>query len=131
MTRPDRTLKKQAYRIVFWQLIVIMGLALILFLLKGLQSGLSALTGGLAYGLPNLAFVWRVFNHTGAQAAKRFMTAFVIGEGAKLFFSGLLFALAVKYLPVSTIYTILGFCGAIVAFWMTSFWVISHEQGVS
>lgn len=129
MARLSRIVKTEAYRIVYWQLIVITGLALVLLLLKGLHSGLSAFLGGLAYGLPNLAFVWRVFDHAGAQAASRFVIAFVLGEAFKLFISAILFVLIIKYLSMSALYTLIGFCGAIIAFWVVSFWFGMHERG--
>ena len=86
---PGLTIKKEAYQIIYWQLILIMGLALVLFLLQGVRSGLSTLAGGLAYWLPTLLFVWRVFTRAGAQAAKQFLMLFVAGEGVKLMLSAI------------------------------------------
>jgi F0F1-type ATP synthase assembly protein I len=112
--------KKQLYRLVFWQLVVIAGLALILFLLQGIRVGLSAFFGGLAYWLPTLFFMWRVSSHAGARAAHRFLVAFMSGEVIKLAFSGALFILFAQYLHLDLVYEVVGLIGAIIAFWIVS-----------
>lgn len=124
------SIKLAAYKLVFWQLAAVTGLALILFLLQGMKSGVSTLLGGLSYGLPNLFFVWRVFVYMGARAAKKFLIAFLAGEFAKLTLSAVLFVLMAKFLPVSVIFMMIGFVGAIVAFWIASFYFLSHDQEV-
>lgn len=128
---PGLTIKKDAYRIIYWQLILIMGLALVLFLLRDIQSGLSALLGGLAYWLPTLLFVWRVFAKTTTQAAKRFLMMFTAGEIVKLLLSAILFVLVVKYLPVNVLSTLIGFAGAVVSFWIASMLLLTRHQGAS
>lgn len=131
MSRLNKIVKTEAYRIVCWQLMIVMGLALIVFLLKSLNSGLSTLMGGLAYGLPNLAFVWRVFDYTGARSAGRFLMAFVLGEAFKLILSAILFVVAIQFFGMQPLYALLGFAGAIVAFWVAAVWFGIHERGVS
>lgn len=120
----------QAYRIVFWQLMIIMGLAIVLFLFRGIQSGLSALLGGLAYWLPTLLFVWRIFARLSARAVKQFVIAFFAGEAMKLFGSAILFLLIAKYLPVDVLPLLFGFMSAIIAFWISSLFFLSRFQGV-
>ncbi len=125
------TIKKEAYRIIYWQLILIVGLALVLFLLRGIQSGISAMLGGLAYWLPTLFFVWRVFARTTARAAKQFLVAFIAGEGVKLLLSAVLFVLIVKNLPVSILSVLAGFVGAVVSFWVASLFFLARHEGVT
>ena len=120
--------KKQLYQVVIWQLIVIVGLALILLLLQGMQNGLSALLGGLAYWIPTFIFIWRVSAHAGARAAQRFIIAFFGGEVAKLILSGALFVIVIKYFPVNLLYVLIGFIGAIMAFWVVSIFSV-FKQG--
>lgn len=129
MPKPH-SIKQEAYKIVFWQLAIVVALALVFFLLQGIKNGFSALLGGLAYAGPNLFFVWYVFAHEGARSAKKFLVAFLTGELLKLIFSGVIFVLAVKYLPVHVISMMIGFVGAIVAFWVVSFYIISHDTEV-
>ena len=121
--------KKQLFKVVYWQLLVIAGLALVLFLLQGMQAGVSVFLGGMAYWLPTLFFIWRVSAHVGARAAHRFMIAFFTGEVAKLILSGVLFLLIIKFIPVNLLFVLTGFIGAIIAFWIVSI-VSIFRQGV-
>lgn len=124
-----KPIKIQLYRIIFWQLIMIMGLAVLLFLLSGLQKGLSALLGGIAYWLPSVIFMVRIAAYATARAADRFIVAFFAGEAIKLILSGTLFIIIVKYLSVNVFYALMGMIGAIVAFWVASL-VSVFKQGV-
>lgn len=127
----NKSVKKAAYRLIFWQLIVVVGLALALFLLKGNRSGLSALLGGLSYWLPNLVFVWRVFARVSASAAKSIVVSFFAGEIAKLFLSAILFVAIAKWLPVSALAMLVGYVGAIVGFWFVCAVYLVRHPGVS
>lgn len=124
----NSSVKNNAYKLVYWQIIMVMVLALILFLLQGIKSGASTLLGGFAYALPNWVFVWRVFSYSNARAAKKFIIAFFAGEAFKLIISGILFVLAVKFLPVCILPLLIGFIGAIVAFWAVSFYMIFQQE---
>lgn len=77
-----KPIKNQAFQIIFWQLMIIMGLAVVLFLLRGIQNGVSTLLGGLAYWLPTYAFVWPVFSKASMRAAKQFVIAFFCRRGS-------------------------------------------------
>src|SRR5678815_3137937 len=97
MTTPalQKKVQGETYRIVFLQFAGVIVLAL-LALLNNLTSGISVLLGGLAYVLPNLIFVWRVFRYAGASQTVQFLTAFFIGEMLKLILSAILFLVIVK-----------------------------------
>lgn len=126
---PGLAVKKEAYQIIYWQLILIVGLAVVLFILQGIQSGISALLGGLAYWLPTLLFVWRVFARTTARAAKQFLIKFIAGEGIKLFLSAILFVFIIKNMPVSVLSVLVGFIGAVVSFWVASLIILTRHEG--
>jgi len=117
--------QNKAYRIVMLQLAGVAVLALLALILYGMTSGFSVLMGGLAYGLPNLVFVWRVFRYAGASQMNQFMAAFFIGEMAKLALSAILFLIIVKYLPVSLLSVLIGFIGSIISFWIVCFWLFA------
>ena len=121
-------IKKEAYRIIYWQLILIVGLALVLLILQGIQNGVSALLGGLACWLPTLLFVWRVFARTTARAAKQFLLFFMAGEGVRLLLSAVLFVVIVKSLPVNIVSVLAGFAGAVVSFWMASLFFLTGAR---
>lgn len=113
-----RLVQSQAYRIVFLQLAGVIVLACLALILRDTRSSLSVLLGGLAYVIPNLIFVWRVFRFTGAKQMTLFIAAFFLGEAIKLVLSAILFLMIVKYLPVSLLSVLIGYIGAIVSFWI-------------
>lgn len=121
--------QQEAYRIVLLQLTGVAAISLLSLILAGKTSGFSALLGGLAYGLPNLVFVWRVFKFSGASQMVQFMAAFFIGEMLKLALSAILFLLIVKYLPISLLSVLVGYIAGIVSFWIASLWHFSNKAG--
>ena len=129
MSSATQSIKKEAYQIVLGQLSVIMGLALLLFLFKGMQAGISTFLGGLAYCVPNFLFVWRVFARASVRAARQFAVTFFLGEGVKLVLGALLFVAVVKYLPVTMSYALTGYIAAILSFWIVSFFFLSRQGG--
>src|SRR3990167_6986381 len=114
----NKIIQNQAYQIVFYQLIGIVILAVLAIAVSGVANGLALFAGGMAYGLPNLFFVWRVFRFAGAHQMTQFMASFFIGELLKLILSAMLFLMIVKTLPVSLLSMLIGFIGAIVSFWI-------------
>ncbi len=122
MTTVQKSLQRQALKLVFWQLIITMALSLVILLIEGLQKGLSTLLGGSAYILPNFIFAWRIFSHSGPGFSERFMVQFLLGEFTKLILSAVLFILIVKYLPINVVFALAGFTIAIFSFWFVSGW---------
>lgn len=122
-----KIVQQQAYQVVYWQTIGVFGLALLAWPLTGFASAISVLAGGLAYCLPNILFVWRVFRYAGAQQMNQFMAAFFAGEMIKLFLSGILVIVVVKYLPVSLLSVLVGFAAAIILFWFVCMWRFSKQ----
>jgi ATP synthase protein I len=120
MTKITDSIRKQFFKILYWQLTIIVGLALVIALLQGIQKGFSAIMGSLAYWIPTLIFIWRVTAYAAARAATQFMMAFFAGEVIKLVLSAVLFLIAVHYFKIDMIYGIVGLIGSIVAFWVVS-----------
>lgn len=123
----QKLVQNEAYQIVLLQLASVILLSFCAFLLNGPHVGFSVLTGGMAYVLPNLIFVWRVFRFVGAQQMTQFVVAFFVGEMMKMFLSAILFLMIVKYLPVSLLSELIGFIGAIVSFWVVCMWHFSRQ----
>lgn len=122
-----KKVQHEAYHLVYWQVACVLVVAAITYILRGEIDGLSVLLGGLAYCLPNLIFVWRVFRYAGAQQMVAFMAAFFIGEMLKLILSGFLFLLIVKYLPHSLLSVLIGYISAIVSFWIVCMWHVASQ----
>jgi ATP synthase protein I len=112
--------KTEMSLVVFYQFLIILGFACLMFLLKGLHSGLSVFAGGLAYWLPTVLFVWRVSAQVDPRAGARFLATFMLGEGIKLLLCGVLFVIFINYFEVRAIDAVIGLMGAIVAFWLAS-----------
>lgn len=127
MNTLTQKIQSQAFRLVLWQNGAVLILAVCTGLLLGFKSGFSIFCGGLAYGIPNLIFVWRVFRYSSAQDMNKFMVAFYFGEALKLIFSAILFVLVVKTLPVSLLSVLVGFITAIVSFWIVCLWQFSKQ----
>jgi ATP synthase protein I len=108
----------RALRMMLWQCLVILGLAAITWPVQGIQAAFSVFLGGLCYWLPTFIFAMSIFRFTAVRQAKEFIIAFFIGEVVKLMLSGSLFLFCIKYLPVSALPLIVGYIGAILAFWI-------------
>ena len=127
----QRKMRREALQIVWYQLFGIITLSLIILLCSTRQQALSALLGGLAYCLPTLLFVGFVFRYTRSDQILAFMRAFFFGEFAKLIFSAILFLIIEKYLTVSLLSELIGFIGAIIAFWVACLCHFSRQKGVA
>lgn len=125
-----KLVQHEAYLIVFGQLSGVIVLTFLIALIYGFALSFSVFLGGMAYGLSNLVFVWGVFRFAGAHQMLQFVTAFFFGEMLKLILAAILFLVIVKYLPVSLLFVLIGFVGAIVSFWVVCMWHFSR-QGVS
>lgn len=122
MATVQKSLQREALKLVFWQLIITMVLSVIILLVEGLNKGLSTFLGGSSYILPNFVFAWRIFSHSGPGLSERFMIHFLLGELAKLILSAVLFILIVKYLPVTIVFVLAGYAIAIFSFWFVCGW---------
>lgn len=124
----SKRIQSEAFTLVFWQLVGVCILAIIAWLLENQHVAISVLAGGMAYGLPNLIFVWLVFRFVGAQQMTQFLSAFYFGEVIKLILAGILFLIIVNYLSVSLLSVLVGFIGAIVSFWIVCMWHFSKRR---
>jgi len=129
-TSSTRSVKSEANKIIFFQLVIIMMLAIILFLIKGSESGLAIVLGGLAYWLPGVIVVWQAFNGAYARTASRFVSIFLVGEALKLFISALLLVWVIRSFSVSAGLVMAGFVSAIIAFWIAAGFCLAKQGGV-
>lgn len=112
--------RKVAYGWLIIQVIVTVIISLLLFLIHGIHTALSALLGGLICVLPNLMFACILFWRSSFNP-KSTIKALYIGELIKLSLTGLLFILVIKLLSVNIIGLFLGFIGAQFGFWIAPF----------
>jgi len=126
----QKSLKKTAYKLVYWQLLIVLGLALIVGLLQEIKNGWSVLLGGFAYILPSMAFVWQVFARSAIRSAQRFVAIFFASEFVKLLTSAILFVLIINTIPTSVFSVLIGYITAIAAFWVASFLSLGRQEVV-
>lgn len=117
----SKVVKAEISKLIIFQLLIIMGFTLMLLLFTGIENASSAFAGSLSYWIPQVGFIWLLSAKAHARAVLSFTLHFFVGEGIKLFLSGFLFVLAVKYLHADFLWAMMGLAAAIVAFWLASF----------
>ena len=82
------------YRLVFFQFIVTIGVAGLLYLTVGRVMAYSVLAGGMIAVLPNVYFAARLFSDHESWHPKKIASNVFKGESGKLILTGVLFLLA-------------------------------------
>ncbi|NVJ60155.1 MAG: ATP synthase subunit I [Gammaproteobacteria bacterium] len=119
MTQKGRT---AAYKILGYQLGVLI-FASLWSLFWGVQTSLSLFLGGMAIIIPSLIFVYKVFQHSGAQASRQVLHGFYKGEALKFFLAIVMFVIVLKWLSVSSTASLIGFVVAAITQMMAPFLV--------
>lgn len=83
------------------QVFSVLLLALLLWILRGGMAGYSAVLGGVTVILPGFCFARKFFACTGAQAVKKIVRAFYVGEAIKLALTMGLCLLIFKWIPIA------------------------------
>ena len=93
--------KALASRIISCQLMLTMLISMICMLTLSGKAAKSACLGGLVCIIPNWYFAKKVFEQTGARAARQIVNNFYKGEGLKIILSILLFTLVLKFFNIT------------------------------
>ncbi|PHS20551.1 MAG: hypothetical protein COA86_00965 [Kangiella sp.] len=116
---------EQAKKYLRVQAIIIVSVSLVA-LFKDFQITIALLSGGMAVFLANLYFVFKVFSQSGAQANKKVVSAFYIGESVKIAISVGLLVLAFIQLPGKEVYVLSGYILAYLLQWLAPVIVKTH-----
>lgn len=116
---------EQAKKYLRAQAIIIVSVSLVA-LIKDFQITIALLSGGMAVFLANLYFVFKVFSQSGAQANKKVVSAFYIGESVKIAISVGLLVLAFIQLPGKEVYVLSGYILAYLLQWLAPVIVKTH-----
>ncbi|PCI70430.1 MAG: hypothetical protein COB38_07300 [Gammaproteobacteria bacterium] len=116
---------EQAKKYLRAQAIIIVSVSLVA-LIKDFQITIALLSGGMAVFLANLYFVYKVFSQSGAQANKKVVSAFYIGESVKIAISVGLLVLAFIQLPGKEVYVLSGYILAYLLQWLAPVIVKTH-----
>lgn len=92
-----------AYRLIITQLAVSMLFSLICFCIFGIVGVVSALAGGLVNIVPNFYFARKVFSCRGAQASRKIVNNFYVGEAIKIILSIALFAVVFMFFTIKPV----------------------------
>lgn len=113
----ERHIQEEAYAIILSQLLGVAILSIALLLLFGQHYAFSFFVGGMAYGLPDLLFVWRFIRYSGVKAINDFMGRFYVGKMVKLILRSVLIVFTVKHLPTNMLWVVIGFVSCPFLFW--------------
>jgi ATP synthase protein I len=119
--------QKAGLKLVVFQLLIVLIIALISTVFFSVKSGYSALAGGITFLLPNLIFVLMTFAHAGARQTQLVLRGFYAGEAIKLFLTVFLLVLFLKYGELSLTAFYVSFSILIVSQWLAPFFFYNND----
>ena len=121
--------QKAGLRLVGFQLLLVLLIALISTVLFSVKSGYSGLAGGITFLLPNFIFVLMAFAHAGASKSKLVVREFFAGEAIKLFLTVILFTVFLKYGALSLPAFYISFSLLVISQWLAPFF-FNYNSGM-
>lgn len=118
-----RTTRLAVYQWFIAQICVVAVVSLMSFFFRGPSSILATFLGGLICAVPQALLARWVFAYYRANASKRIVQKFYLGELFKLLFTGLLFVAALLKWPNHAPELLLGFFSAQLGFWFAPYLV--------
>ena len=122
-----RKSQRAGLKLVAFQLLLVLIIALVSTVLSSTKSGYSALAGGITFLLPNLIFVLMAFAHAGARKNKEVVRGFYAGEAIKLFLTVVLFVVFLKYGSLSLLAFYISFSLLVVSQWLAPFFFYNND----
>ena len=129
MSVSDHALNKSpVFSLLLAQCLLAISVAILLFFMKGMVAGYSALCGGLIARLPNLYLARKAFQYDGARSARLIVRSFYLGEAGKLVLTAALFVLVfIEIKPLSALSLFLGFIATQLVCWVAPLLVTSNK----
>jgi len=119
--------QKSGLKLMVFQLLIVLTIALISTVFFSVKSGYSALAGGITFLLPNIVFVLMAFAHAGARQAKKVLRGFYAGEAIKLFLTVILFVVFLKYIPLVLTAFYISFVLLVLSQWLAPFFFYNND----
>lgn len=116
-----------AYRLLAYQLVVTILLAMVAIVISGKRDAGSVVLGGLVCIVPNAYFAKKLFQHQGARAAKQIVKNFYKGEAMKLFLTVALFALVFKFFSINPLLFFVAYMVVQLIFWFAPL-IVNNKQ---
>ena len=126
----DKLAKKgqvSGLKLVAFQLLLMLIIALVSTVFFSIKSGYSALAGGVTFLLPNLIFVLMAFAYAGARQTKKVLRGFYAGEAIKLFLTVLLFVVFLKFVLLSLTAFYISFSFLVASQWLAPFFFYNND----
>jgi F0F1-type ATP synthase assembly protein I len=120
--------RRLGYSVVLGQAIVTGIVALMSFAMAGSLGGWSALLGGGISTLASLCLALIAFGRSGANAQSA-ITAFYVGETAKLVVAVVLFVLILKTMRVAPLPLFTGYMATFLVYWMILARAVRNPNG--
>lgn len=120
--------QKAGLKLVGFQLLLVLFIALILTVFSSTKSGYSGLAGGMTFILPNMIFVLMTFAHAGASKSKLILRGFYVGEAIKLTFTVILLSIFLKYGALSLPSFYISFLLLVVSQWLAPFFFHNNNR---
>ncbi len=121
--------QKSGLKLVGFQLLLVLLIALISTVFFSVKAGYSGLAGGFTFLLPNFIFVLMAFAHAGASKSKLVLRGFYAGEAIKLFLTVILFSVFLKYGSLSLTAFYISFSLLVVSQWLAPFF-FNYNSGM-
>lgn len=115
--------RRVAYRMVFFQAILVVSLAIVWGGVSSIQTTYSVLLGGAACVLPSFYFARKLFATTSAREARAIARAFFFGEFIKLLLSGVSLVTIILLMHVQILPVFMGFVIGQFGFWLAPLFV--------
>lgn len=113
-----KTTRHSAYKLLYFQLALVVLAALIFLFYQGFVSMWSVLLGGVAWMVPCFYFVRKCFIMRQSCTPQQLVKKFYLAELIKLVFSGLLVVLFVKFIPINVLPFLCGYGVAVLTIWL-------------
>lgn len=110
--------QKAGLKLVSFQLLLVLCIALILTVFFSAESGFSGFAGGITFLLPNMIFVYMAFAHAGASKSKLVVRGIMGGEAIKIFSTVILFALFLGFASLSLTAYYVSFASLVASQWL-------------
>lgn len=109
--------RQLARKVLFYQSLIAIFLAFILFLLLGKYSGISALYGGLICVIPGMVFAFLAFRYAGASQNKLVVRSFNKGSKLKFIITIVLFVMVYKLPNLQPLPLLISYIVTLMAQW--------------
>lgn len=109
--------RQLATKVLFYQSLIAIVLALFFMLYFGKYAGLSAIYGGLVCVLPGAVFAFLVFRYAGASKNKLVVRNFNQGSKVKFIFSIVLFVMLYKWPNLQPLPLLISYVVTLMAQW--------------